>query len=469
GLAISSFSNPVRMNHAYNLLNLHNYSARDLLGGQDLFAQAYWRREKLDFYPFPNQFTYNDGTCPTAASCRRGFYYGASQQNTDTRGLKTALSKNWEAFKVTYGLEFSREKFNGDTANFDWNRALASGGLDFDNLATLQRYPSYTADTWAAFAQGDWRLTDSLTLSGGVRQQRNKVKLSDFVPVPQQVLMQNGLGTQAQAIPGGDNAYDTTLFNAGLLWKVDARQQTWINYSEGFELVDVAKYYGNGSYRLQGNTWNLLSAVTIDGSELANIKTRQVEVGWRGDYGDWQLQTAAFYAWSDKALAIQPITLSVGLQDRKVRNYGIEGQLNYNFNTRWSAGVNWLASRSEQQQANGGWARQTVTLASPSKASIYGAWHSGPASMRLQANRNFDLSDADGNRLKGYLTFDLFGGYDLDKYGTISVGIRNLFDRRYQTVWSQRAQTLYAGLMTADSLQFNGRGRTFGLAYTVRY
>ncbi|KAK76943.1 hypothetical protein L573_2816, partial [Bordetella holmesii H620] len=32
GLAISSFSNPVRMNHAYNLLNLHSYMARRVNG-----------------------------------------------------------------------------------------------------------------------------------------------------------------------------------------------------------------------------------------------------------------------------------------------------------------------------------------------------------------------------------------------------------------------------------------------------
>ena len=51
----------------------------------------------------------------------------------------------------------------------------------------------------------------------------------------------------------------------------------------------------------------------------------------------------------------------------------------------------------------------------------------------------------------------------------LSFGVQNLFDRSYQTTWSQRAQVLYAGLMTPESLQFNGRGRTFGLAYTVQY
>ncbi len=446
-----------------------NYSANNVLGGQDLVAQAYWRREKLDFYPFPNQFTYNDGTCAGTAGCKRGYYYGASQQNTDTWGLKAALTKDWRQVKLTYGLEYAHEKFDGGSAYFDWNKALASGGLKFDNLYDMQRYPDYQADTWAAFLQADWRVTNAVTLSGGVRQQRNKVELGDFVPVPQQILINSGVGTSADRIPGGTNSYDTTLFNAGVLWKVDDAQQTWLNYSEGFDLVDVAKYYGNGTYRLQGANWQLLNAVTIDGSELANIKTRQIELGWRGDYGNWRLQTAAFYAWSNKALAIQPISLSIGLEERKVRNYGIEGELAYDFNPHWSAGLSWLAIRSEQQQADGGWEKQTITLASPSKATLFGAWRSGPAALRLQANRNFDLTDGQGNRMEGYLTFDLLGSYDMKQAGTLSFGIQNLFDRSYQTTWSQRAQVLYAGLMTPESLQFNGRGRTFGLAYTLRY
>jgi len=71
--------------------------------------------------------------------------------------------------------------------------------------------------------------------------------------------------------------------------------------------------------------------------------------------------------------------------------------------------------------------------------------------------------------MDGYLTFDLLGSYDMKQAGTLSFGVRNLFERSYQTTWSQRAQVLYAGLMTPESLQFNGQGRTFGLAYTLRY
>ncbi|MEN6015306.1 tripartite tricarboxylate transporter substrate-binding protein, partial [Bordetella pertussis] len=40
GSAISSFSNPVRMNHAYNLLNLHSYPAMDNMAWYGLVAPA---------------------------------------------------------------------------------------------------------------------------------------------------------------------------------------------------------------------------------------------------------------------------------------------------------------------------------------------------------------------------------------------------------------------------------------------
>lgn len=60
------------------------------------------------------------------------------------------------------------------------------------------------------------------------------------------------------------------------------------------------------------------------------------------------------------------------------------------------------------------------------------------------------------------------GSYKLP-VGRLSLGIQNLLDKDYQTIWSQRAQVFYRGLTNAETLDYRGRGRTLALTYTASY
>jgi len=62
---------------------------------------------------------------------------------------------------------------------------------------------------------------------------------------------------------------------------------------------------------------------------------------------------------------------------------------------------------------------------------------------------------------------DFLGGYNLP-VGKLSFSIENLLDKEYTTVWGQRAPGFYSPTYGAANLYtYKGRGRTFGLNYSV--
>ncbi|MDC3947391.1 TonB-dependent receptor, partial [Pseudomonas aeruginosa] len=285
---------PESKRHQFNA----TYHAPEVLG-HDLYLQAYYRNEKMAFNPFPTIRYSNSGAINYGTS-----YYSASQQDTDYYGMKLALVKTWERASLTYGVDLDREKFTSDQMLFNLPLAAASGGLVASEQAKLGRYPDIDTDSRAFFLQGSWKATDDLTLSAGVRRQSMSTDVSDFVAANQQILIANGLGKTADAVPGGSKDYDVNLVNVGAIYKLNLQQQVWANYSEGFELPDPAKYYGFGRYgAADGNGhYPLLQGVSVNDSPLDGIKTKQVELGWRHTDGALDTQVAAFYSWSDKSI-----------------------------------------------------------------------------------------------------------------------------------------------------------------------
>ncbi|WP_162976878.1 TonB-dependent receptor, partial [Pseudomonas aeruginosa] len=293
---------PESKRHQFNA----TYHAPEVLG-HDLYLQAYYRNEKMAFNPFPTIRYSNSGAINYGTS-----YYSASQQDTDYYGMKLALVKTWERASLTYGVDLDREKFTSDQMLFNLPLAAASGGLVASEQAKLGRYPDIDTDSRAFFLQGSWKATDDLTLSAGVRRQSMSTDVSDFVAANQQILIANGLGKTADAVPGGSKDYDVNLVNVGAIYKLNLQQQVWANYSEGFELPDPAKYYGFGRYgAADGNGhYPLLQGVSVNDSPLDGIKTKQVELGWRHTDGALDTQVAAFYSWSDKSIKYDSKTLA---------------------------------------------------------------------------------------------------------------------------------------------------------------
>lgn len=438
-----------------HLINLQ-YSNTDFFG-QDLVAQVYYRDESLTFYPFPT------------LSRNRVSSIGASQQKTDFYGGKLTLnSQPVDALTLTYGVDADHETFDANQQFFDLNSAAQSGGMTLKNAYNVGRYPGYSITNLAPFLQSSYDI-DAITLSGGVRYQYTKNKVDDFVGYAQQQAIATGQASSADAVPGGSTDYNNLLFNAGILGRLTERQQLWFNFSQGFEIPDLAKYYGSGTYRLANGHYNLTNSVNVNDSKLDGIKVDSYELGWRFTGDSLRTQLAAYYSLSDKTISINKSDMTINLDDDKRRIYGVEGQVDYFFdNSEWSSGANFNIIKSETR-VEGKWEKLTIDSASSSKVSAWLNWAPGDWDLRVQSTQTFDVSDADGKKIDGYNTVDFLGSYALP-VGKLSFSVENLLDKDYTTVWGQRAPGLYSPTYGDAALYtYKGRGRTFGLNYSVLF
>ena len=80
----------------------------------------------------------------------------------------------------------------------------------------------------------------------------------------------------------------------------------------------------------------------------------------------------------------------------------------------------------------------------------------------------FDYEDAKDNKLEGYNTVDLLTSVTLP-LGKLQVGITNLLNTEYQTLWSQRASIYYAAYGFENLTDYSGQGRTYSLNYNVEF
>lgn len=438
-----------------HLINLQ-YSNTDFWG-QDLLAQIYYRDENLTYYPFP---TLSGGRVTSI---------GASQQKTDFYGGKLTLnSKPLDALTLTWGVDAEHETFDANQQFFDLNKAAASGGMKLDNAYNVGRYPGYSITNLAPFLQSSYDFS-AITLSGGVRYQYTENKVDDFIGYAQQQGIATGRATSADAVPGGKTDYSNLLFNAGILGHLTERQQLWFNFSQGFEIPDLAKYYGSGTYQLVNGHYRLVNSVNVNDSKLDGIKVDAYELGWRFTGDNLRTQIAGYYSLSDKTININKSDMTINVEDDERRIYGVEGQVDYFFtDSEWSTGTNFNVIKSETR-VDGKWEKLTVDSASPSKMSAWVTWAPGDWTLRVQSTQTFDLSDEAGKRIEGYNTVDLLGSYLLP-VGKLSFSVENVLDKDYTTAWGQRAPGLYSPTYGAENLYtYKGRGRTFGLNYSVLF
>ncbi|GHC22189.1 TonB-dependent receptor [Aidingimonas halophila] len=424
------------------MVNLQYHNA-DFLK-QNFYLQAYHREEEASFHPFPYVSDYDDLDGDDEWDLDEPvnqYAFSASKQNTDLTGIKALFdAQPGQDVNLTYGVDLDRESFDASQMYFDTALTDASGGLIQRNAGISPRYPGYEIDTYAGYMQGDWQATDALKVSGGIRHQYMDVEIDDF-----------------QGIPGGENDYDATLFNAQALYDFQNGQQSWVQFSQGFELPDPAKYYG------QDEGFNVAE------NPLSAIETNQFEIGWRYQGAHWQAQTAAYYAWSDESLEYNSDGLSVNVVDEKKRDFGLESKVTRYFDNGFEAGGTLHLVRSEQKNDSGDWEKRGIDTSSPSSATAFVGWSDLDRSARLQANHEFDLEDDEGGRIDSHTTLDLSLSQQTD-VGKVSLGIQNLLDESYSTTWGQRAASLYSPRYGPEYLyDYQGRGRTYTLNWSMSY
>ncbi len=425
------------------------YSNEEVLD-HSLLAQAYFRSEEMQFFPFPSADPYN--------SNGYSYLYGASVQKTEAIGAKILLSKQMDDIEINYGVDSEIEAFTADWLVYDIASALASGGVIFNQTDTVERYPDVDTQKIGAFTQANWEATDSLKVSGGLRYQYIKHDIGDYIGISQQLIY----GDSADTIEGGTTQYSEFLANIGAIFTINKDQQIWANLSQGFEIPDPAKYYGNGTY--SGSS--LVSSINIEDNELEGVKTNSLEFGWRLNKPKYDVQVAAYYSLSDKTTSYDKTTYAIVVNDDEKRIYGIEGQTTYRFNNEWYAGLQAHLIKSETK-SNGSWTDLEAETASPSNASVRAGYDNFDYGAELQLQTLADYHEENDETINGYSLVHFSSYYTLP-LGKLSFGIQNLLNEDYYTLWSQRAQILYAGY-NENLFSYKGAGRTYTVSYNAEF
>ncbi|WP_261905009.1 TonB-dependent receptor [Vibrio fortis] len=414
--------------------------------GHQLIAEASYRKEDQTYTPY---------------------FQSSGQQITDVLSLKAALAKDFGRFNIVYGVDAYQDTLESNQALYDPTIANNSGNLINKTFAEVGRYPGVEVASIAGFVQAGFDITNDWSVEGGFRYQYMKNTIDDFVGYQQQKQIAAGNGTSADAVPGGETDYGVGLFNLGTVYHLNSDSQVWANFSQGFDLADPAKYYGQGNYTLVGDHWTLNDSINVNDSKMSGIKTNSFELGYRLDTGDLSLQSAAYYSQSDKNVKYNKNTLLIEEIDDKKRVYGLEALASYwvHENVQLGASGHYVVS---EVKGDNGWEDQSAGEASTSKANAWAGWYEADLSLKVQSQTMFDHEDDSDNKLNGYTVFDLIGTYQLP-VGSLGFGIQNLLNKDYTTIWGQRAQILYATHYESAAYDYRGRGRTYTLNYQVKF
>ncbi|WPC76406.1 TonB-dependent receptor [Vibrio porteresiae] len=414
--------------------------------GHQLLAEASYRKEDQTYTPY---------------------YQASGQQVTDVYAMKLALAKQLDRLNLVYGIDGYLDKFDSNQALYDPTIASNSGDMINRTFAKVGRYPNIDVSSVAAFLQADYALTEDWSVEGGVRYQYLYNKIDDFVAYNQQRRIAAGQGASADAVPGGHTNYHVALFNLGTIYHLSDESQIWANFSQGFDVADPSKYYGQGNYTLVGDHWQLNDSINVNDSKMEAIKTNSFELGYRYDDGELALQSAAYYSKSDNSATYNRTTMLIEEVSDEKRVYGLEAMSSYWLSNHIQLGASGHYVVSELKGDNG-WEDFTASEASTSKASAWVGWQDDSLAVKVQSQTMFDYEDDQDNKLNGYTVFDLVGSYQLP-VGSLGFGIQNLLDKDYTTIWGQRAQILYAANYAAGAYDYKGRGRTYTLNYQVTF
>ena len=443
------------------------YLNRDLLGGQQLTAEAYYRKEKSRWFPFASR--------AANAALPGGVANVVLQSSTDIDvwGVRTALQKGFELagrdLQLTYGLDHEREQDRQDGQFYDFNSFFTSNGLNYRETYSSSMGPDVEVSKTGAFLQGDYQLTERLSLQAGVRRETIRNEVDDSIPYGEAVTAATVAGYQARTLEGGNVRHSETLFNLGAAYKLTDTQQLFANFSQGFSLPDTQRMLRD-----------VPASFVIDSSSIDSIKVNNYELGWRlGDASGLNAGVTAFYNTSDKVVQFNR-DFSVSVADTDERVWGAEGNLQVPVVEGWTLGGTLAYTRGQYKDAAGNWRELNAFRVSPLKATVYSDWRFLDGyGVRLQAltvggsDRAYDdaqsaaisptIRATPATKIQGYTVVDLIAHAPW-LGGEVGFGVYNLANRDYKTVYGQQAEATYGAISSLPAA-----GRTFGLSYSVQY
>ncbi|WP_422473520.1 TonB-dependent receptor [Endozoicomonas sp. ALB032] len=444
------------------------YSDADFLGN-NFQLQTYYRERDARFFPYPNMLgsTISPGTT----------FVNQSTSTSEVYGLKLLLDRALtDTFRISYGIDYDVDKGEQRGQLHDLQKYIDSGGTVIEPTGSSYEYgPDVDAKTLGFYLQTAWDITEQLTMNAGVRHERAELDIADYTPLAETwflpILFPNA---DVTVLEGDVRKYDDTLFNVGLVYRLNGSNEVFVNYSQGFEVPDASRILRDviSPDSILAIIPGLpLNSTDISQANLDAIKTDSYELGWRGRFDDLLANASVFYNESDKTIDFNE-DYNVDLLDQQKKVYGFEGSLEYFVNDYWSVGGSYAFTegRSYYEEV-GKWLDLQAADVSPEKYVAYVTYDQEDMSIRLQSTTFADYDKgkkvSGGNvvsyEVDGYTTVDLLASFAMP-VGTLKAGITNLLNEDYETVYSQWAGDTYNGISA-----HNAEGRAYTLSYRVEY
>jgi iron complex outermembrane receptor protein len=221
----------------------------------------------------------------------------------------------------------------------------------------------------------------------------------------------------------------------------------------------------------------MASSRWIGNPDLDPEKHHQGEIGLVYEDNHANFSLSGFYDRVDDYILYDRAHLQSGIlmndsaviyRNIKAELYGAEAELNNQWGDHWRTGVGLAYVHAQNETDNRPIAQTPPLEASFSVDYEYDAWSAG-ALVRGAAQQNrVDDSTATGSGLDsiataGWVTLDLHAGYEIEKWGTIEVGVKNVLDEEYAMHLNR------ADLFDANSVQVNEPGRSYWVNMNVRF
>ncbi|WP_148252088.1 TonB-dependent receptor [Aidingimonas lacisalsi] len=404
-----------------------NYSHDDWLGNE-IDAQLYTQRFRAQFGITP-YFPYQDANGDTR--------YDQTRTESDKIGAKFTVSRDGlldDRLRLTSGLDLLQD---------ETRQMLVHTGRTYVPEMQLRNY--------ALFLQGDYQLTDALSLHAGARHEEAELNVDDFSTIDRSNVTQDQV-----AVDGGSPSFDETLLNAGVVYQATDRVQLYANYSEGFGMPDAGRVL-RGIDDAGQDVDTLL--------QLQPIVTDNREIGARFDWERYGLEVSYYESNSEfgERLAFENGTWVGSREKTEIQGLEITGDAR--INEAHKLKLSYTHAEGESDTDGDGDVDTELTGINIAPDTLRLGWSASwndRLSSHLQYSHYFDRSIDDPElEFDGYGLVDASLTYRLP-VGRTSLGIANLTDEDYFTYYSQAARA-------SDDYYFKGRGRTLTLGYQVDF
>ena len=428
--------------------------------GQALNAEAYYRSETARFYPAVNGFAHPQ---------LQTYLVNQSESEMEVWGARLALQKQFELQEerqlwFSYGVDYENEKDSATVQRYDLTRFMQSNGLGFSPLNRYGFGPDVETSKLGIFAQSNLDLTDRWGVQAGVRHEKVESEVATSVPYSEAITADDVPGYQVQRLNGAKVEHNATLFNLGAVYHLSDAQQIFANFSQGSNLPDVQRMLRD-----------MPAGFSVNNQSIDPIKVNSYELGWRTQSQEGlNAGLSAFYNDSDKSIKFGRPNYTIDVIDTDERVYGLEGHISYALQPSWKVGGTLAYTRGQFKNTAGDWQELDAIRIAPLKGTAYSEWQfDNDMNLRVQALAigGTDQAKKDAERygssvpaeIKGFASMDVIASAKAGP-GTLGLGIYNLWNTDYKSVYSQSVETVYGPLSSLAA-----QGRTYGLSYSWKY